>query len=276
MAGATVGRAAHAAIFVAVALATVAAPFSTRAQEVFHSTQSANLSTLETLRGGKWLFEISHRFLPPVSDGADALWGLDGPIYYRLGLSFEPTEGILVGVLRTNLDDNLELSAKAAVFEGGSDRMRYKVGAMAGVAWNTDVVETEGAEDNERQMYAQLMANVLLGERVAVGLVPTYLRNPRILDFETESSFALGLHAQLYLTRAISVLGEWIFSEERPGLEHDSGTFGIEFETRGHFFKLLVTNQARVNPTQILAGTPNPFRAGDLRLGFNVTRVLPF
>ena len=52
---------------------------------VFHSTQTANLPTAESLEAGEWLVEISHRFLPPVSDGSDSFWGLDGPIYNRLG-----------------------------------------------------------------------------------------------------------------------------------------------------------------------------------------------
>ena len=56
----------------------VSLPWQAQAQEIFHSVQSANLPTAETLAEDTWLFEISHRFLPPVSDGASALWGLDG------------------------------------------------------------------------------------------------------------------------------------------------------------------------------------------------------
>ena len=70
-------------------LALVAPP-ALAGQRVFHSTQSANLPTTETLRGGNWLFEISHRFSPRISEGVGALWGLDGPVYNRLGLSFAP------------------------------------------------------------------------------------------------------------------------------------------------------------------------------------------
>ena len=75
---------------------------------------------------------------------------------------------------------------------------------------------------------------------------------------------------------AFSVLGEWIFSEERQGLEHDTGTFGLVIDTRGHSFKIVVSNQTRMNATQVLSGTPNDFEADELRLGFNITRVLSF
>ena len=250
-------------------------PIGADAQRVFHSTQAANLPTTETLRAGNLLVEISHRFLPPVSEGGDQLWGLDGPVYNRIGLSYAPTDGLLLGIQRTNLEDNVELNAKVTLLESGPAPLAMNLGAMGGVAWNTDPVSTT-VDDNEMQAYAQLLLDVLLGEELAVGVVPTYLRNPRLLDPESEDAFALGLHAQWYLADGVSLLGEWIITEERESLENDSGTLGIEIETRGHFFKLLLTNQPRMNPTQFLAGTPAPFELDEMRLGFNITRLLPF
>lgn len=244
------------------------------AQGVFHSPQAANLPTTVTLPRGDMLFEISHRFQPPVSNGAEDLWGFDGPVNNRLGLSFAATERLMLGALRSNRDDNLELNAKLRLLEGGSATLPVSVGVMGGVAWNTQ--EVFGAQDNETQLYAQLMLNVLLGEQFAVGVVPTYLRNPRILDAVSENAFVLGVHGQVYVSDALSFLGEWIFSEVRAGLEHDSGTIGVEIETRGHFFKLVLTNQVRMNPTQFLGGTPFAFSADELRVGFNITRRLSF
>ena len=85
------------------------APPAADAQIIFHSPQSANLPTAETLQKGQWLFEISHRFFPPVSDGADALWGFDGPVINRLGLAYAASDRVMFGVLRSNLSDNLEI-----------------------------------------------------------------------------------------------------------------------------------------------------------------------
>lgn len=259
-----------------VALSVLLSAAPATAQQIFHSTQSANLQTTETLRSGNWLFEISHRFVPPFSDGFDALWGLDGPVFNRFGLSHSPADGILVGIQRTNLEDNLEFNVKAVVVEHRTEGFAVEVGVMTGIAWNTDVFEFGGAEDNESQFYGQLIVDAGFGEKFAVGIVPTYLRNPRLLDFDPANAFSLGVHGQAYLTDAMSVLAEWIFSESRQGLENDGGTFGIELQTRGHFFKLLATNQTMMNPTQFLAGTGTPFDLDNLSFGFNITRLLPF
>lgn len=265
-----------------VAVVAVALPWGAAGQQVFHSTQSANLHTAEMLPSGSWLFEISHRFFPAVSEGADALWGLDGSAFIRFGLTHQVTDRLMLSLIRTNLDDNLGLDARLGLATVSLDGVTLKVAAAGGAAVNTDVNEVsnpsqdELREDNEVQLYGQLLVNALLGDRIAVGLAPSYLRNPRLLDLDSENALALGIHAQAWLGGAISLFGEWIVSEEIPSRSHDSGTFGMEIETRGHVFKLLFTNQTRPNPTQYLSGAPHPFELDELRFGFNVTRLLPF
>jgi len=222
------------------------------------------------------MFEISHRFLPSFSAGADALWGLDGPVYNRLGLAYAPSDRVMVGLLRSNLDDNLELNAKASLASGGMGGVRYALGVMGGFAVNFGAIEGDGIEDNESQYYVQAMINAGVGDRLAVGLVPTGFRNPRIGDAEPVNTFALGVHGQFYATSGLSFLAEWTVTEESVAYGHDAVAFGVEFETRGHSFKIISTNQVRMNPTQYLVGTPFGYSGDDWRLGFNITRLLSF
>ena len=118
--------------------------------------------------------------------------------------------------------------------------------------------------------------NALFGNRLAVGAVPTFLYNVSIPDADEESAFAVGLVGQLYADNALSLFVEWLVSEERVGQENDAATFGVEIETRGHFFKLMVTNQVLLNQTQFLGGTSVDFTPDEWRLGFNIQRLLPF
>ena len=251
-------------------------PVAARAQTVFHSTQAANLPTAAMLPSGAWLFEISHRFGTPISEGVDHFWGIDGPAEIRLGLTFAPHERLMLGVQRSTLQDNVELNARFRGFTIASETLPFELAAQGGVAWNTQVAVGGGAADDEMQAYIALMANALIADRVAIGIVPAALRNPRILDVDAETALTLGVHAQVYTDSAFSFFGEWIFSEERLELENDSGSLGVEIETRGHFFKLLVTNSVRMNPTQFLGGSSNAWGDDNLRFGFNITRLLPF
>lgn len=264
-------------VFLIALLTVVWTPTSTAAQAVFRSTQSANLPTAAVVGDGIWLFEISHRFDTPISRGADAFWGLDGPVFNRLGLSYGLDRRVMLTVQRSNLQDNLELNVKLGGLLLASGAVPIEAGAQGGIAWNTQVFPTEGATDNEMQAYVQVIGNALLTERFAFGVVPTLLYNARILDEDEETAFVLGLTGQLYLTPMWSVLGEWILSEAREDLANDGASFGIEIATAGHAFKILVTNQSKMNPTQFLAGTANDFTdPDDWRLGFNLTRRLPF
>jgi hypothetical protein len=249
---------------------------SASAQEIFRSVQSANVPTAEILPQGSWLFEVSHRSATPFSEGADELWGLDGPMVNRLGLSYSVHDRIVLGILRSNFFDNIELNAKAGLWSGGSDALPIRVAAMGGVSWNPDVTVTATVEDNEMQAYGQIIVNALLGERFALGAVPTLLYNPRLPDADSETLFSVGVNGQVYLTPSMSVLVEWIGGEGTPETPNDPLTFGFEFNTGGHVFKLLSTNQSRMNPAQLFAGATPELDPDEWRFGFNITRLLPF
>ena len=244
------------------------------AAQIFQSSHAANLPTTTTLPQGDLLFEISHRFTPAVSEGSEALWGLDGPVINRLGLAWAVTNRALLGARRSNLDDNLEFWASTRILEGGSEETPFSLGLTGALAVNTS--PPQGVEDNEAQAYLQAVLDVGIGPAVAVGVVPTYVRNPRIRDLEADDTFVLGLHGRLELTDGVGFLAEWIVSDDRPGQTHDSGSFGLEIRTRGHFFKLLLTNQIRMNPSQVLGGSAVEFAPDEWRLGFNITRRIAF
>lgn len=58
------------------------------------------------------------------------------------------------------------------------------------------------------------------------------------------------VRGQYYTSGSLSFLAEWIMSVESVAYPYDGASFGIELETRGHFFKIVLTNQVRMKPTQ--------------------------
>lgn len=266
------------------------------AQSVFVATHSATLPTAAPSRAGDVHVEISHRF-GYLSGGASDLWGLDGFVLNRLGLAVSPADHFTVGILRSNSADNLELNARIAGLAFDAPTGRFEFAAQVGTAWNLQVEEDDHgghqhatgpgvladvdglakADGNETQAYAQAIVNAILASRLALGVVPTLLWNPSIQDYDPETTVSIGTYGQLYLDRTWSLFGEWIFSQARKDQEYDSGSAGVEIRTRGHQFKLLVTNQHQMNPTQSLAGAADDFfDPGSWRFGFNLHRKLRF
>jgi uncharacterized beta barrel domain-containing protein DUF5777 len=245
---------------------------------VFHSTQSANLPTAETVGAGELIFEISHRFLQTVSSGPDTFWGLDGSVNNRLGLAFGIHDRVMLGITHSNLARNLDLSTKVRVAEGGEGDMPWMLGFVGGVAINPGPDAFEAFDDRSFQYYAQGIFDIKVGEELALGVVPSVLNNVNPLDASSKTTLGLGIHGQFYLNEAVSFLGEWQFVESNSELAfgRDAGSLGVEFETGGHFFKLLISNSTRLNSAQFLAGAADSFAPDNWRLGFNITRILTF
>ncbi len=242
----------------------------------FHSPMAANLPTAETLAQGEFQFEISHRFDPAISTGIETLFGLDGPVVNRLGLAYAFHDRLFVTFQRSNLDDNWDLNAKVRIAEGGREGVPWMVGAVGGAAWNTEVEQRSAGDSRNFQFYGQAIFNALLWRRFAVGVVPSYVYNAYIRTPEVEHALTLGLNGQVYFG-SWSLLGEWNIVEGAVAeFEHDPVTLGIELETGGHFFKLVITNTTRMNPAQFLPGADRRFEPDEWRLGFNITRLLRF
>ncbi|NNF38436.1 MAG: hypothetical protein HKN71_07205 [Gemmatimonadetes bacterium] len=239
---------------------------------VFHSTMAANLPTAETLSKGELIFEISHRFEPAIAEAEDALFGLDGPVYLRLGLGYAVSNRTLVTLTRSNLNDNYDLNLKVRVIERAG-RVPWMLAFAGGWAYNA---ERPDGVDRATQWYGEAILNAGLGERLGVGFVPWVLHNPDLEAENPETTAGVGGYLQAYLTPQVSVLGEWNATEGFSDFTHDAGTLALQLETGGHFFTLMVTNSIRPNPSQFLAGADVAFEPGEWRFGFNVTRLLVF
>jgi len=271
-------------VLFAISAFSVSAQISWKPQEapvelplqLFHSPQSLNLPTAETLQKGDFEFEISHRFLPPVKNGSKDLYGLDGPVNMRFALGYAVTDNFVVTLGRSNADDNVELKGKYKLLQLKESFLPMLVGVQAGIARNTQTFGQVASTGRTYQYFAQLIFNTLIEKKFGFGIVPSYLYNSNIYKTDVQSSFTLGLNAQYYISTLVSVLAEFNPTVNGYLNRYNSAAFGVELETGGHFFKLMLTNNAALNSTQYLAGSDKSFSSSDWRLGFNITRLLKF
>jgi|WetSurMetagenome_2_1015567.scaffolds.fasta_scaffold37999_3 hypothetical protein len=253
---------------------------------LFRSPHAVSLPTAETLQKGNFEFEISHRFVPYISDGIDALYGFDGPVYMRLALAYAVTNHILVTLGRSNIDKNIDLNLKYRLLELKNKHLPTLVAVRAGAAWNAlrtyylDSLhnEIEQPKNYRRhfQYYLQGMINTMPHKKVGLGLVPSYLINRDIYVGKWKNAFVLGANANIYLNRMFSVIGEWSFllTDKSEYDRHNPGSIGIELNTGGHFFKVFVTNQVYLNSSQYLDGATDVFARKKIHLGFLITRLI--
>ncbi len=244
--------------------------------QLFHSTHGINLNTAETLQANDWEFEVSHRFVPPITEGGDVFFGLDGPVKMRLALAYALSDRMLVTAGRSNLQDNWDVQWKYKTIQIKHNLVPLLVAVQAGLAYNAELSGKISENARRYQYYGQIIINTLLKDKVGIGVVPSFLHNSHIYCKDAQYSFNIGSYIQYYVSPAWSVLAEWIPTVTGWRSRYDTFSFGIELETGGHFFKIILTNNDTMNPSQHLAGADLDFGSGDWRIGFMITRLLSF
>jgi len=244
--------------------------------QLFHSPQSINLPTAETLQKGDFEFEISHRFLPSIKDGSKNLYGFDGPVNMRLALGYAVTDDLVLTLGRSNVDDNFDLRGKYRLLQFKETFLPLLVGVQFGIAKNTQPIRPIASSGRAYQYFGQIIFNTMIDKKLGIGLVPSYLYNSNIYRADVQNSFTLGMNLQYYISNMVSALAEFNPTVNGYLNRFNSAAFGFELETGGHFFKIILTNNAKLNPAQFLSGADKDFGNGEWRLGFNITRLLKF
>lgn len=254
--------------------------------QLFHSPRVVDLPTATTLQKWNVEFEISHRFIPTTGSGIDDLYGIDGPVNMRLALGLAVSNSTIITLGKSNFNDNIDLWVKQKFLQVRHEVVPFLVAGLVGGAWNSnteyDVIANRPKIDSRNfQAFGQLILNTMLKKRLGIGLVPSYLYNTDIrFENETKDTFRLGTYLQYYVSPWWSIFVEWApyISGYRSLVEQEYNpfTYGIELETGGHFFKILLTNSKYLNSSQYLAGADIPADRNDWRLGFMITRLLKF
>jgi Membrane bound beta barrel domain (DUF5777) len=252
---------------------------------LFHGTQTANFQTTESLEKGNWMYEISHRFVTPIKDGIDDLWGFDGPAKIRFAVGYGITNNLMVTLGRSNNTDNYDLQFKQLLFKIDNKILPSVFSIVGGIALNSEVpqsIDRSRADKDNFQFYGQLIYNTMLfDKKLGIGILPSYLYNSFIYAVAKQYTFTFGTYIQYYFNRMWSL---WIEHNaivsgyqgrirlDETGKSYNSLSFGASLETGGHIFKFIVSNNTRLNSSQYLVGADQSASDNKWRLGFGIIR----
>lgn len=245
-----------------------------------------NIPTSRMVDKGDWLFLISHRFFPPINEGYDAFWGLDGSGIIFLNMGYAFTNNLFVNLGRSNASDNVQLDVKYGLKnQFPDDKLPLAAAAQVSMNW---ITEKSGDEDRFRseafKFSAQAILSSQLTEGVGVNLVPAILFNPDGQKDGEDPLITIGLAGKTHVWRSISFIAEWVPIVSGYTLTSTFGEFnrfdswggGVELFVGGHVFQIIVTNSAGLTNDQYMSGGGLDIEEGDFRLGFNIFRPLQF
>ena len=250
----------------------------------FYGWKIMNLPTTRTLEAGNMLFLIGHRFNPKLSDGYDAFFGLDGSGIIYISLGYAITDDLLVAIGRSNSADDVELQGRYSIAHQGG-RSGWPIGVSVQTSFNfvSQEIPDQSRFAKERfKATVQLSLTRQIGENLGLALVPGILLNPAEELNDEPQLITVGAGARYRLTRQLSLVGEWVpivsgftrtftFGND---IRFDSWGGGLEIATAGHVFQVVVTNSVGLTSDQYLRGGDLDLFEGDMRLGFNIFRVL--
>ena len=257
-----------------------AKPTTEYTSSTFKGTRLINGQTVETKGKGALEFIFAHRF-GAVNGGVYELFGLD-QAYVRLGLEYGLTDRLGVGIGRNSVDKTIDSYLRYKVLRQSSGVVNMPVTVSAfGIAAVKTSPKTEDAtydiQLKDRMSYtAQLLIARKFNSILSLQLMPSFVhKNTVDKSIENNDQVALGAGGRLKITRSMALTTEYYYRFNVPDANpyYNPIGFGIDIETGGHVFQLVMTNSRGLTERAYLTETSGNFFNGDIHLGFNITRT---
>jgi hypothetical protein len=248
----------------------------------FKSTRILNGHSIERMKAGQLDFRISHRF-GPVNSGAYNLWGLDQSSI-RFGFEYGITNWLMAGIGRSSFEKTYDGFLKFSPIRQstGAKVMPVSVSVFTSVAVKTLKPENT-TQTNYFSSNLSYVGQVLIARKFSqifsAQVTPTYVhRNMVPTELDPNDLFAMGIGGRIKLSKRISLNAEYYYvvkpiPDRASVTTYNPLSLGIDIETGGHVFQIIVTNSLGMIEKSFIGETTEQWRNGGIHLGFNISRV---
>jgi len=255
----------------------------------FKATRIVNGHSVEQMKKKQLDFRISHRF-GDINSGSYNLYGLDNGLIH-FSLEYGLTDWLEVGVGRSTYQKTFDGFAKVSILRQcrGAKNMPIHLSYLFSteyISLNTDTMMTN---PYSRMSYIhQILIARKFNESLSLQLTPTVIhRNLVPTELDKNDLFALGLGGRYKLTRRIALNFEYYYvyranekaisqSIPTPVKYYNPLAIGIDIETGGHVFQIMLTNSQAMREGGFIGKTTETWSNMGIHLGFNISRVFSF
>lgn len=245
----------------------------------FKGSRLINGHTVMTRRAGTLEFLIAHRF-GRINSGAYELFGLDNA-NVRFGVDYGVSDKLTVGIGRNSFEKTYDAFAKVALLRQQTGKRDVPVSvtgffSIAAKTLRSTSPEIELSFSDRLSYTYQVMVARKFNESLSLQLMPTYLHY-NLVEREGQDNdlLSLGIGGRMKVSKRMSINMEYYtrFGDESQENLHDALAIGIDLETGGHVFQFQFTNSRAMIEKGFIRETTGDFFAGDIHLGFNITRT---
>lgn len=242
----------------------------------FKGMQLCTMQSTKMAAKGEWYFLVAHRF-GDLSNGFENFFGLDNALT-KIGGLYGPTEWLTLGVARHTLGKTYELSGKYRLFSQKVDGFPVTIVGFHTVDINSQLDKDEFTELKGSDRFAfsnQLLISRKFSENFSAQITPIYIHKNLYEPSEEEADQALlALGGRYKFSKRCSFNLEYAFRMNTPDNDpyYNPLTFGVDVETGGHVFQLVVSNSQAMNDIRYFSTATGNFDKG-IYFGFNLYRV---
>lgn len=252
------------------------------ATATFKSTRIINGHSIERMEKKQLEFRISHRF-GEVSSGSYNLYGLDfSQIHFSL--EYGITDWLEVGIGRSNFEKTVDGFAKFSILRQSTGARKIPVHLSYVVS--TEVTGLKRIDPNMTDYFSsrisyvhQLLIARKFNKSLSIEINPTFIHRNLVREaIEPNDLYALGVGARYKITARTSLNAEYYYVYRRNAEYLDIRYYnplslGIDIETGGHVFQIMLTNCRAMREAGFIGKTTGNWQNKDFRLGFNISRT---
>ncbi len=245
----------------------------------FKGLQIANMQSTKLTSKGEWYMVVSHRF-GDLTNGFDNFFGLDNA-YTKFGGIYGVTDWLSVGASRHTYDKVYEVTAKYRLANQIKDGFPVTL-----VGYNTIDVNSNLDRDllpglkftNRLAFSTQLLISRKFSDSFSLELNPIYIHK-NLYEYGTEqkNEFFMGTGARYKIAKRMSLNIEYaarISTTEGARSPYQNPlTLGLDIETGGHVFQLVLSNSQAMNDVAMYSRPSGNWNGGGIYFGFNMYRV---
>ena len=259
-------------------------PQVTYATATFKSTRIINGHSVERMKKNQLEFRVSHRF-GEINSGSYNFWGIDqGTIH--LSLEYGLTDWLELGIGRSTYEKTADAFAKVSILRQSSGEKNMPIQLSSVTSTEVITLNTNPAMQKNFSSRMSFVQQILiarkLNESLSLQLTPTYIhRNLVPTELDKNDLFALGAGGRYKLTKRMALNVEYYYvyranASSLPVKYYNPLSVGIDIETGGHVFQIMLTNSQAMREGGFIGKTTGGWGDGGIHLGFNISRVFSF
>ena len=252
-------------------------PVTQKVTGAFKSTRVINAHSLEMLAKGNLDVRILHRF-GFVSSGIKQFYGLD-VASMRLGFDYGLTNNIMIGIGRSTYRKEIDAFFKTKILHQtiGEKSFPFSLLLAGGYAIHTDesfdVVKPTFVDRSS--YYLQAIVGRKFSSKFSLQFSPIFVHTNFPFNLtDDQNIFALGGGARYKVSKRIALTLDYHLPFGKLDASYTAPlSLGIDIETGGHVFQVHFSNTTGMNERAYITQTTGSFFKGDMRLGFNLSRM---